>query len=60
MGDDLTTVLYAPYHMVVNITHTGPVSNNICFHTYSISYQTHVCKHLFLSIDKKGAIPLGN
>ena len=21
MGDDLTTVLYAPYHMVVNITH---------------------------------------
>ena len=46
-GDDFTTALHAPYHMVGNITHTSPVSNNICFHTSNTSCQTHVCKYVF-------------
>ena len=47
-GDDLAAVLHAPYHMVVNITHTSPVSSNICFHTSSISCQTCVLQTFVL------------
>ena len=36
-GDDLLPILHTPNHMVVNVTYTSPVSDNICFHTLSIS-----------------------
>ena len=71
-GDDLPPVLHAPHHMVVYITHTSPVFNDICFHTYSISQRTYIRKRLFAYNEnnrnngykynnrKRRAIPLGD
>ena len=35
--DNLSAVLYTPYHMVVYIADARPVFNDICFHVYSIT-----------------------